>query len=339
MALIKKTAQETKTAPVVEKEQAVETVNEAVVEKEQAVEKETVKEQVAETEKEVVADKVEEAKTEVETENLVADQEVEKESIVEEQTKAVEKETVVQEDVQEQQAETDVVETQAKEQVVETKTEVAVAEKQASTEVAAKPAANVSTAGVVESAADEGFEGIELGFGSFPIITLPSEGIFNDSDDNELGKHVRAVLQQSKESFLFRQEDQNDGPVGFSYDGINLSSYTGEDDFKTVEEMRASWSEEGYEMEKKKYLEVIAVVCEDHDEILSGEVPDGLEDLEGEPVIFRVPPSSVKAFSGKVATLNMSKKPVKGALMDFMVGKKRGEGANKYFPWKFRLVK
>lgn len=250
---------------------------------------------------------------------------------------------VADQDVQEEVTQKDVV-TEAKSEPTtidaetETETSNEVATVDTKKDVVVKSAGGMP-ANITELAADEGFEGTELGFGSFPVIKLPGEGVFNDSDDNELGKHIRASLQQSKEVFLYKQEDNNDGDVGYSYDGVNLSAFNGDEDYKTVAELKKGWSDEGYETETKKYLEVIGVICEDHAKILGGEVPEGLEDLQGEPVIFSIPPSSVKAFSGKCATLTWAGKPIKGAVMDFMVGKKRTNGANKYFPWKFRLVK
>ena len=211
--------------------------------------------------------------------------------------------------------------------VVETKTEVAQVKRSS------------MPANVAENAAGQDFGGIELGYGSFPTIKLPGEGVFCDSDDNELGKHIRATLQQSKAVYLYKQEDNDSGPVGYSYDGVNLSAYKGDEDYKTVAELTEGWRVEGYEVELRKYLEVVAIVCEGHDEIIGGEVPDGLEDLEGEPVIFSIPPSSVKAFSGKIATLGWTQTPIKGTKMDFKVNKKRKVGTNSYFPWKFSLVK
>lgn len=214
------------------------------------------------------------------------------------------------------------------------KTEVA---ERKSTEVAKPTKSNNQ---VVAAAEDEGFGGIELGFGSFPVVKLVNEGCFNDSDENDLGKKFIATLGQSSEVFLYKQEGRDDGDVGYSYDGVNLSAYNGDEDFKLVAELKQAWEEEGYELEVKKYLEVVVTLEDDQAELLGvEEVEEGLQDLEGEPVVLSLPPSAVKAFSGKVATLSMAGKPIKGAKMQFEVGKKRKNGNNTYFPWKFKLVK
>lgn len=235
------------------------------------------------------------------------------------------------------------VEVKSEPEVVETKTTaVAEVENVECTAVAPKESKAVAANQVISQAADNGFDGLELGFGSFPMIKLENEGQFADSDENELGKHIRAVLQQSTPVYLYKQENNEDGPIAYSYDRNTLTSYKGDEgeDFKTVAEIKAAWAEEGYDLEEKKYLEVVATVCEDHEEFIEGDVPEGLEDIEGETVMFRLAPASLKAFSGKVATLQMRNQPIQGATMDFLVGKKRkSNGGKTYFPWKFRLVK
>jgi hypothetical protein len=192
----------------------------------------------------------------------------------------------------------------------------------------------------IGQAANQGFGGVALGFGSFPLVKLPSEGIFQSSDDEDLGKHIRARLQESRNAYLYKQEDNNDSPIAYSYDGVNLTAYSGDEEYKTVEELRAAWEEEGAEMEVKTYVEVIAIVEVGHESFIEGgEVPEALSDIEGEPVIFSIAPNSVKAFGGKIATLSWSDTPIQGALMDFKVGAKRKQGGNSYYPWKFKLVK
>lgn len=360
MALLKgKTAaevqEEMKTEQVVETEQVqtetsnVDAANAAIDNAMEAEQTET--EEVVETKSEPVETKPEpEVETKVETEKSP---EPEKEDVVKEEQKIEEAEVVETETVSEK-VEAEKVETKVEaEKVEEAKTEkteevetkstaVAEVEQTKSTAVAPQASKAVAANQVISQAADNGFDGLELGFGSFPMIKLENEGQFADSDDNELGKHIRAVLQQSTPVYLYKQEGNEDGPIAYSYDRENLTSYKGSegDDFKTVAEIKAAWVEEGYDLEEKKYLEVVATVCEDHEEFIEGDVPEGLEDIEGETVMFRLAPASLKAFSGKVATLQMKKQPIQGATMDFLVGKKRKSGNGKtYFPWKFRLVK
>lgn len=336
MALLKgKTAEQAqedlnKNAVAEQAETAVETKPEVVEQAEQA-------ETVVETEQ--VVEQAKEPEPEIKKDSPVNEQVVEDAEIVEE-TK-VETEKVVETKAETEQVVEPKVET---EQVVESKPEPsnAVVEVEQNTAVVKQDHKAVATSQVIEAAADNGFDGLELGFGSFSMIKLANEGQFEDSDDNELGKHIRAVLQQSTPVYLYKQEGNDEGPIAYSYDRKTITAYTGEDDddFKTIEELKASWAEDGYDLEEKKYLEVVATIVEDHEDFIDGDVPEGLEDLEGETVMFRLAPASLKGFSGKVATLQMQGKPIKGALMDFLVGKKRkSNGGKTYFPWKFRLVK
>lgn len=319
-------------------EQVVETKPEAeVVETEQKVEQ--AKEPEVEAEKaEPEADQVKEPEPEIKKSETKKDSPV-NEQVVED-AEIVEEAKVETETAPEVVEETKAVETEQ----VESKSEpsTAVAEVEQNTAVAKQEHKAVATSQVIEAAADNGFDGLELGFGSFSMIKLANEGQFEDSDDNELGKHIRAVLQQSTPVYLYKQEGNDEGPIAYSYDRKTITAYTGEDDddFKTIEEIKASWAEDGYDLEEKKYLEVVATIVEDHEDFIDGDVPEGLEDLEGETVMFRLAPASLKGFSGKVATLQMQNKPIKGAVMDFLVGKKRkSNGGKTYFPWKFRLVK
>ena len=307
-------------------------------------------EEVVETKSEPVETKPEPKTEKVETKvEAEKSPEPEKEVVVKEEQK-IEDAQVTEPEAEVEKVETKVeaepepeVKSEPEPEVVETKTTaVAEVEKAESTAVAPKASKAVAANQVISQAADSGFEGLELGFGSFPMIKLENEGQFADSDENELGKHIRAVLQQSTPVYLYKQESNEDGPIAYSYDRNTLTSYKGSegDEFKTVAEIKAAWEEEGYELEEKKYLEVVATICEDHEEFIEGDVPEGLEDIEGETVMLRLAPASLKAFSGKVATLQMRNLPIQGATMDFLVGKKRKTNNGKvYFPWKFRLVK
>ena len=307
-------------------------------------------EEVVETKSEPVETKPEPKTEKVETKvEAEKSPEPEKEVVVKEEQK-IEDAQVTEPEAEVEKVETKVeaepepeVKSEPEPEVVETKTTaVAEVEKAESTAVAPKASKAVAANQVISQAADSGFEGLELGFGSFPMIKLENEGQFADSDENELGKHIRAVLQQSTPVYLYKQEGNEDGPIAYSYDRNTLTSYKGSegDEFKTVAEIKAAWEEEGYELEEKKYLEVVATICEDHEEFIEGDVPEGLEDIEGETVMLRLAPASLKAFSGKVATLQMRNLPIQGATMDFLVGKKRKTNNGKvYFPWKFRLVK
>ncbi len=308
---------ETETAEV-----SAEQVNEVIAQAQE--EESTEPEEVTEPETETAEESVEE-EIEPETESETAEESVQEE--VEEVTEP----EIVEEKKMEAEA-------KSEEKKEVQSTDVAVSETK-STEVAKAESKAVAANQVIKQAEDDGFGGLELGFGSFALIKLDNSGKFMDSDDNDLGTLIRASVQQSTASYLYVQEGNDDSPAVYSYDQVNLTAETEEGD-KTVDQVKQRWLEEGYEMECRKYLEVVATIAEDHDSIIDGDVPDDLLDYEGETVMLRLPPASIKTFSGKVATLTMQGKSLRGAVMDFKVGKQRKtNNGKKYFPWKISLVK
>ena len=287
--------------------------------------------QVVEQKKETV-EAEQEVQTEVET--VEAEQTTKVETVTEEvQTEATEEVQTEQPEIAGELVEDD--------KPAQASTQVATASQ--STQIAASGnKAMVGIKKVIADAEDEGFAGLEFGFGSFPMVKLVNEGIFEDSDEQPLGKHIRATLMQSTPIWMYVQDGNDDGPVAYSYDQVTVQAFKGDDDanFKTIAEVVDAWTNDGYETVEKKYLEVVATIHEDCSEYLEGEVPDALLDLEGQTVMFRLAPASLKAFSGCMGTLKMQGKPMAGALMDFKVGPKRKSGNGKsYFPWKFLLVR
>ncbi|AHI61234.1 hypothetical protein SHOU24_37 [Vibrio phage SHOU24] len=299
---------------------------------------EQVNEVIAQAQEEEVSTETEVA-TEPETEEPVEEVSTEPETETAEEPVQEEVEEVSEPEIVEEKKMESKPKPKAEEKKEVKSTEVAVSETK-STAVAKADNKQVAASQVIQQAEDDGFGGLELGFGSFAIIKLDNSGQFMDSDDNELGTLIRASVQQSTASYLYVQEGNDDSPAVYSYDGVNLTAET-EDGDKTVEQVKMRWVDEGYDMECRKYLEVVATIAEDHDDIIDGEVPEGLLDYEGETVMLRLPPASIKTFSGKVATLKMQNKPLRGAVMDFKVGKQRktNNGKAKYFPWKISLVK
>lgn len=283
-----------------------------------------------------------EVQVEVETTEVQGTETVEVEQTTEAKT--------VAEEVQSETEETEEVEVEQsviagelveEEKPAQASTQVATAS-QTTQVVASGNKAMVGIKKVIADAEDEGFAGLEFGFGSFPMVKLVNEGIFEDSDEQPLGKHIRATLMQSTPIWMYVQDGNDDSPVAYSYDQVTVQAFKGDDDanFKTIAEVVEAWTNDGYETVEKKYLEVVATIHEDSSEYLEAEVPDALLDLEGQTVMFRLAPASLKAFSGCMGTLKMQGKPMAGALMDFKVGPKRKSGNGKsYFPWKFLLVR
>lgn len=238
--------------------------------------------------------------------------------------------------------ENEVIDGQAEEVVETTTTEAATAEPettQAEPETAAEPESEpettaiatqnattaVATTGLGGAVHEEGFADVELGFGAFPMVTLPAEGSFM-MDDNELGKEFNATFMGSRLKFVYRNSDDDDA-VEFSYD-----------DPKTVPEEKRTkadgtplkavldqWRAEGAEVEIKRYLECPVLIA-------NGE-------HEGTMVMLSIAPASVMKFEGYRTQLKFKKLSVKDVTTTVYVGNKVTKGSNKFYPWAFKLAK
>jgi len=206
------------------------------------------------------------------------------------------------------------------------KTEVAV-----SVEKSVAVAKSSNEAGTIASytkeAADAGFEGMEVGgFGSFPTIILGSDGKFECDDEDWGDDSFVGQLQNSRQLYLCKQAGVQDGPCAFTYDKVNLNSTV--DDCNTVAELKQAWDEDGETMEIKEYLEVLIEIVEDGHE------------REGEFFIVKLPPSSTNPFRGQVFIAKKKHKiDFSDICVQFIVGKRKTSGTNKYYPWKFKVIK
>lgn len=184
-----------------------------------------------------------------------------------------------------------------------------------------------SLANYTKEAEESGFSGMEVGgFGSFPTIVLGSDGMFECDDDDWGNDSFIGQLQNSRQLYLCKQVGVSDGPCAFTYDQKTLNSPL--ENCTTVADLKNAWEEDGETMEIKEYLEVlIEIVEEGHDH-------------EGEYFIVKIPPSSINPFRGKVFIANKKNNtPFSEICIEFIVGKKRTKGTNKYYPWKFQVVK
>lgn len=212
------------------------------------------------------------------------------------------------------------VEQVGKEEVQET-TSTEVSTQTQSTAVATQGSGNFQ-----QQMADQGLEGLELGFGSFPILKIVNEGKFEDEDENDYGEQFVAVVQSTRIKHLYKQAGVSEGDVSYSYDGVNLLSAS-ENGAATVEALKAEYEELGYSLEVKDYLEVVVTM------------QDPESDFDGEMFILSIPPASRTKFSGVVATMQLKGKDVKTTPILFSVGKKRkSKGGSNYFPWSFKIA-
>lgn len=178
---------------------------------------------------------------------------------------------------------------------------------------------------------EQGLSGLELGFGSFPILKIVNEGRFEDEDENDYGTSFVAVVNQTRIKHLYKQAGSTEGEVYYSYDGENLVKPSDEG-ASTVDALKAEFKEYGYDLEVKDYLEAVVLMksCNSED----------MGDIEDEMFILSIPPASRSKFSGVMATAQLKGLDVKATPIEFSVGKKRKarRSASSYFPWAFKIA-
>ena len=261
-------------------------------------------------------------KQETVTESVV-EKEVETTAEVEEATKTEQVETVVEKEV-----ETTAEVEEATEEEVETKNVPAKTTHVPATKEQVKGSSEIvkASAGFSQEAAEQGFEGLEVGgYGTFPTIVIGTSGSFEIDGEEEDFKTIVGRLETTKALYLCKQKGVNDGPTAFTYDQINL---TGEvDKCTTVAELRQAWEEDGEEMEIKKYLEVLVEVVDEND------------DKFGEYYILKIAPSSTNKFNGIPFLAARRGIPLNTVVVEFGVGKRReSKSGQKYTPWAFKDV-
>jgi len=173
----------------------------------------------------------------------------------------------------------------------------------------------------VEEAASDGFEGLEIGFGSFPTVKLPAEGSFQLSEGEvDLGKSFKATIHSSREKFVFSNSDDEDS-AEFSYDGVTIAG-KGE----PLAPIFAQWKAEGSTVEKKKYLECMATI----------EECESAPDLVDTMVLLSLPPTAVTKFSGYTMQLKLAKQTPRDVVTVCSVGPKVTTAKKPFYPWAFR---
>lgn len=134
---------------------------------------------------------------------------------------------------------------------------------------------------------EQGFGGLELGFGSFPIIALKTDGEFVDTDATSYDEEFDCVVNSTRTKYVIKnvvqgdeKEKKKNSELVYSYD--NVSDTNG----NSIQEIITEWSEQGWGYESKPYIEGFATL-----------VVDGL--LAGS-VMLSVPKTSINRMSGYI---------------------------------------
>lgn len=175
----------------------------------------------------------------------------------------------------------------------------------------------------INEMAEEGLEGLSVGFMSFDSIRLKDGQFIMGSDEEELGREFSCVVVTTRPRYIVRQSSDGDADVYYSYQKDGLVDTEGND--KT--ELLREWKEDGYENPIiKEYAEVLALLSRPED-----------QDKNGAMVMLSVPPTSLQRFSGfLVQQRMMRRKKHSDFLLTCTIGKKVGSGNTAFYPWAFK---
>lgn len=192
-----------------------------------------------------------------------------------------------------------------------------------STPTAMAPASGTAAA-INTSLAEAGFEGLQLGFGAFPIIVLTNAGRFETSDGEDLGNYFYAVLLGSKQKFIYKNNmSGKDEDFFYSYDNVNSTNGI------PVAELLKAWQAKGWKHEIKPYLDVQCIVVDEPD--LSPEA--------GEMAILSIPKTSIARFSGYIWTQQAKGNSPGTYVTKCLVGDKVTKVAYPFNPWSFDFAR
>ena len=173
--------------------------------------------------------------------------------------------------------------------------------------------------GMLAEMADTGFEGLELGYGSFPLIALKNDGVFEDTEGGEYDQDFKCIIQQTKTKYILKNTkcEKEDEAMAYSYDGKN--DVHGVPLQETIDE----WAEDGWGYESKTYLEVTVLMVNEDGEV-------------GNMALLSVPPTSKTKLSGYIAQNRMRRGLMPNQYVTTCeVGDKVKNVTFPFYPWKF----
>jgi hypothetical protein len=183
--------------------------------------------------------------------------------------------------------------------------------------------AGTSAAGdrVLGELADEGFEGLDIGFGSFPIVRLTDKN-FSTNDGDSLGETFLCIMHATRTKWLYKAEDSNEcDEFVYSYDQETTTSGN-----KTIDEVTAEWAAQGYDNPVwKKYLDITAQRVDYNTKQI------------GEVVILSVPKTSVARLTGYITTLKLGRRMSPSEVVTQVYAGQKVTAAKKpFYPWAFK---
>jgi hypothetical protein len=186
-------------------------------------------------------------------------------------------------------------------------------------------ATSVQTEGVEGALHDLGFDGLDFGFGSFPMISLQNNGTFQSSEGGSLGTEFECCVLGSKPKWIYKN-DQKGPAEDFFYTFDRVVSVQGEliEDILNGPE---GWASKGWKHEVKKYVEAQAQLITDDED-------------NGSLVLLSISPTSITKFSGYVATISgRYKKSPASVVTRVHLGDEVTKVKYPFHPWAFDFVR
>lgn len=183
--------------------------------------------------------------------------------------------------------------------------------------------------GIIAQAAQGGFEGLNSGFGTFPILKIDSES-FELDDEEYPEKEIYMNISQSRAKFIVKQKDQGDeAEFIYSYNALidgrpnpNALDVSGSSVQAWIDKQHLA----GCETEVKEYIEAIAELMDDNK-------------FNGELVLLSIPPSGVRRFTGYCIKLQLKHQCLPDKVITVAtIGKKIKKGSISWCPWVFKFA-
>jgi hypothetical protein len=178
----------------------------------------------------------------------------------------------------------------------------------------------VGAGGFQQALANEGFEGLDMGFGSFPVVRL-QETTFSTSDGDSLGQTFVCVMHTSKKKFLLKCEDSNEAEeFVYSYDKITTTSGQ-----KQIADVMSEWAAKGW----------TKPIWKDYVDITSQLVDLQTREL-GTVVLLSIPHTSNSRLSGYLTTQLVKQRHISQVITQIYPGQKVTSGKFPFHPWAFK---
>lgn len=145
-----------------------------------------------------------------------------------------------------------------------------------------------ATGGILGGLQEEGFDGLEMGFGAFPTVKLQGE-TFSTSEEESLGNTFACVIHGSRKKYFLKCKDSQDAEeFVYTYDKQVTSGG------KPIADILQAWAEKGWTKPVwKEYLDVTAQIVEIQSRSL------------GKVVLLSIPKTSNARLTGYLTTLKV----------------------------------